>query len=111
MVRVNVTRTAEGCPLFVEICGHSSFDEHGRDIVCAAVSMLVQTVIFAIEDLLELDPGVIMEEGYVHMTLPRNLEIEKKEKLILLVETMLLGLKETVNSYPDFIQYREELET
>lgn len=108
MVRVRVLRSADGSPESVEISGHSLYAAHGKDIVCAAVSMLVQTVIFAIEDLLKLDPGVVLEEGYVQMVLPRNVDAEKRKQLLLLVETMLLGLKETAKSYPAHIQYCEE---
>ncbi len=108
MVRVYVIRNPGGAPVSVEISGHSNFAPHGSDIVCAAVSMLTQTIIFAIEDLLQMDSGAVVEEGYVQLTLPSNVEPNRKEKLLLLVETLLLGLKETKNAYPDFIQYSEE---
>ena len=109
MVRVKVLRRSDGWPLSVEISGHALFGSYGNDIVCAAVSMLVQTIIFAAEDLLKTDPGALIQEGYVHLAPPANVEPEKREKLLLLVETMLLGLKETKNAYPDYIEYLEDV--
>ncbi len=109
MVRVKVVRRSDGWPLSVEVSGHALFGSYGNDIVCAAISMLVQTIIFAIEDLLKMDPGALIQEGYVHLAPPVDVEPENREKLLLLMETMLLGLKETENTYPDYIEYLEDV--
>ncbi len=108
MIRVSVQRNEQNRPVSVEIRGHALFAGHGRDIVCAAVSMLVQTVIFALEDLLELKPSVRMTEGYLLLSPPERLEQDKEEKYYLLVETMLLGLQETARAYTANVTYREE---
>ncbi len=107
MVRVKVARSPEGTPLSVEISGHSRFGSHGSDIVCAAVSALVQTTVFAMEDLLELPPGGVLEEGYAYLTLPGSAEPAKREQQLLLLETLLLGLREIEKTYPGYIRYLE----
>ncbi len=105
---MSVQRNEQNRPVSVEIRGHALFAGHGKDIVCAAVSMLVQTVIFALEDLLELKPSVRMAEGYLLLSRPEKLEQEREEKYYLLVETMLLGLQETARAYAANVTYREE---
>lgn len=107
MVEVKVKRAGDGSPLYVEVRGHSRFASHGSDIVCAAVSILTQTIVFALEDLLKLSSPAQVEEGYMQFSMPPGLEKGQREKCSLLVETMLLGLKETARSYPGFVFYQE----
>lgn len=110
MINVSVRRNREKLPVTVEICGHALFAEHGRDIVCAAVSMLVQTVVFALDDFLAIKEPFLVEEGYFLLSRPSNMEPVQGEKYDLLVDTMLLGLKETARAYGDHVTYREEPE-
>lgn len=109
MIRVSVQRNRQNRPVSVSIEGHALFDAPGRDIVCAAVSMLVQTVVFALEDLVKLKPPLLMQEGNLLLTRPAQLsqDKEKEEKFYLLVETMLLGLRETARAYPANLSYIE----
>lgn len=95
-------------PLHVTVEGHTLFAPHGSDIVCAAVSVLTQTVVFAVQDLLGVTPKVVMEKGFLSVETPENLAPESKEKYNLLLETMLLGLKEIASSYPEQLVYCEE---
>ena len=37
MIRVNITPTS------IQISGHAGYDVHGKDIVCASVSAILQT--------------------------------------------------------------------
>ena len=108
MVKVKVVRDSNNHPLSVEVKGHAFYAPGGSDIVCAAVSILTQTVLFALEDLLGLKTPAMVREGYLLITSPVEIEQEKEEKYYLLLETMLLGLKETARSYPRHILYVEK---
>lgn len=108
MIRVRVKRNSGGNPTKLEVKGHALFAPQGSDIVCAAVSMLTQTVIFALQDLVQLKFPVRVEEGYLSVSAPPVMENEKAEKFFLLMETMLLGLKETARSYPAYVVYTED---
>lgn len=108
MIEVNVKRDKNNHPVSVEVKGHALFAKQGQDIVCAAVSVLAQTVLFAIEDLLQLKPQFLMREGYLKIFSPTFMKEEGKEKYYLLIETMLLGLKETALAYPRHVSYGEE---
>ena len=110
MIEVGIKRNDGGHPVFVEIRGHALFAPCGSDIVCAAVSALAQTIIFALEDLVGLKPFVKMEEGYLLIALPSEIKTEQQmEKSFLLMETMLLGLKETARAYPRYISFNNEV--
>ena len=108
MIEVKVKRNSQGYPVSIEVKGHALFAPCGSDIVCAAVSVLTQTIIFALEDLVGLKLPVKMEEGYLLITLPPEMKTEQQEKCCLLLETMLLGLKETAKAYPRYIFFNNE---
>lgn len=107
MIKVRVRRNDRGNPVGLEVRGHALFAPSGNDIVCAAVSMLTQTVVFALQDLVKVDFPVKLEEGFLSIAAPPAMEHEKAGKFYLLIETMLLGLKETARSYPAYVDYTE----
>ena len=41
----------------IEVEGHAMYDAHGRDIVCAGVSAILQTAVLGLEAIAENYPG------------------------------------------------------
>lgn len=110
MIQVLVQRDRQHRPVAVEIRGHALFAEYGQDIVCAAVSMLVQTVVFALDELLALKPVLRVQEGYLLLARPKKLgqDRDKEKKYYLLLETMLLGMRKAAGAYAANLCYREK---
>lgn len=69
MVRVRVTRDAAGDVVGLSARGHAGFAAHGSDIVCAAVSAILETALMGIEAFSpegqhhELDDGLLRWQG------------------------------------------------
>lgn len=107
MIRVKIKREVNNNPVLVEIRGHALFAPRGSDIVCAAVSALAQSIVYAMEDLLEIYPPLKVKKGYFCVCRPAKLDPEKKDGFFLLFEAMLIGLKEIARSYPGYISITE----
>jgi uncharacterized protein YsxB (DUF464 family) len=107
MIQVKVKRDGNNNPILVEIRGHALFAPRGSDIVCAAVSVLAQTIVFAMEELLDLYPPVKVKKGYFCLCRPAQLDANKKDNFFLLFETMLVGLKEIAKSYPRYLSIQQ----
>ena len=45
--------------------GHANAAEYGKDIVCASISILAQTAVLALYELLDIDVIYEMEEGWL----------------------------------------------
>ncbi len=92
-----------------EIKGHSGFAEAGQDIVCAAVSVLAQTGANALEKLVGVEPEIQLEDGYLQVMLPKNLQESEREQAKTIFETILVGLEDVVEAYPRYVKlkYRE----
>lgn len=76
--------------------GHAEYAEEGYDIICAAVSVLTVNAINSIEEFTEddltADGGA---DGYIKLTL----DGEVSERTKLLLDSMILGLKQIQQSY------------
>lgn len=88
----------------IRIKGHADYDEHGKDIVCSAVSILVKsftdTIMSAIdEDVSKIAPGSVYLEyecasydDYIHAA----------------TDMFMLGLEWLEDEYPDHVEVTEE---
>ncbi len=84
----------KGCYKSVSIKGHAEYDDAGKDIVCAAVSVLVINTANALEGLTDNRIAGSMEDGLCFSFLS-----EPDEKGRLLIETMLMGLRDIQKKY------------
>lgn len=90
------------------IKGHAHMADPGKDIVCAAVSALSQTTVLSLRQVADIDIEYEIEKGYLRCKLPKKLTEKELCKARLLVDTMLLGLKNIQESYPQYIEIRDE---
>ena len=82
------------------ITGHSGQAEAGRDIVCAAVSILGCTCVNALESVCGLIPLVTEnEEGVLAFQLP-EITPEENAKAQILMGALKQGLTDLAESYP-----------
>lgn len=102
MIRVQVKRQGNNEIISFAVKGHAGYAPHGEDIVCAAVSALVQTTVLGIAENIGLEPEVTVKDGYLGCELPAMNEKEK-ELVYLLVEVMLTGLREIKKQYPKYL--------
>lgn len=90
-----------------KIEGHSEFDVEGEDIVCSAISMISQTTLIGILEVLKIDVEYYVEDGFLSLSLEKK-TMEDIEKCQVLLQTMLLGLKNIEITYGDYINVKEE---
>lgn len=83
--------------------GHTGYDEHGKDIVCAAVSVLAQTGVISLSEVVDIPVEYTVNDGYIEVKLPTDIEKEKWSKAQIVLQTILAGIKSTMESYPNHI--------
>ena len=102
MIRI-VMHSSNGTLIGFDMEGHAGFDEYGRDIVCAAVSVLVINTMNSIEALTDnrFEASVEEDAGSVHFLLDK----EYDSRAVLLLDSLYLGLRDIENTYGnEFIQ-------
>ena len=83
--------------------GHAGYDEHGYDIVCAAVSVLSATAMLGLTKIAKQNGEFSNSEGQCDMVLSGEINQSGQD----ILGTMILGLKEISRQYPEFVQIHE----
>ena len=80
-----------------ELKGHSGYAEHGKDIVCSAVSVLAITTVNSIEKLTDCIVEAETKDGYMKARLISTDNCDAQ----LILKSMLLGLNMISEQYPN----------
>lgn len=86
----------DGC---IKVSGHAGYAPYGQDIVCAAVSTLVQNMVISISELTTDKIQYDMQPGSVEIRYG-TLSAEAQ----LLVKSFFIGVREISNQYPINVQ-------
>lgn len=93
-----------------EVCvqGHAFYREPGEDIVCSAVSAVVQTALLGLIKFCGKSRVVYKtKEGYLSFTVPVSDDEAEKYRTEAIVETMSEGLRDIEKGYKAFVKVEE----
>ena len=90
-------------------CGHSGYEDVGKDIVCASASMTVQNALLGLIAYAGIEVDYIRrdEQNYLKFTLPNNMTERQRQDADAILSTMWLGLKDLAEGFSDFIELEE----
>ena len=102
MIKATIFSDSQGDTVGFRVFGHAGFAEHGSDIVCAAVSVLVINTVNAVERFTEAELKVTEneEEGFLEGLLESSDSGEAK----LLLNTLRLGLESIQTEFTEYLQ-------
>jgi len=93
----------------IEATGHSCYAEEGQDIVCSAVSSLMETLANGLTEVVKAHAEVKVDESISLLSVKLNETDKKKcEYAQILMQSTLLGLKGVANGYRKFIKIKEK---
>lgn len=95
MIVVNVSKEK------ITLDGHAGYAEPGKDIVCAAVTALTQTMVHSIKALTEDKPEYTACPGKFEMEI-KNLS----EKSKTLVDSFFIGVCDIAEEFPECVKVR-----
>ena len=106
MIKISVAKK-NGVYRSFKCSGHAGFAEYGNDVVCAAVSMLVINTVNAIDELtgccISLDEND-SKNGKLAISFPDGTD----EKAGLLMDAMLLGIKQVAEDHDEYVSLNIE---
>lgn len=83
----------------IEISGHAGYAEAGKDIVCAGVTALTQTLIRSMEDLTRDEIEYEISPGMADIKYGNLSEAGK-----LLVDSFFIGICQIANEFPEHVR-------
>ncbi len=110
MINILVIKNKQNI-ITIEATGHSGYAEEGKDIVCSAVSTLMQNLALGLTEVIKISPEIMIDENIPHMYIHINVESLTKDNLKyaqMLMQTTVLSLKEIANGYSKYIKLKEK---
>ena len=89
------------------VSGHSGYAEAGQDIVCAAVSAVVEMAEATINDVCGAKAKVRVKEEDARITLTLPASCDEEESVQAVLAGLLLYLCNLRDEYPDYIEVLE----
>ena len=95
MTTITIYKSDKGSYKGFTCKGHAGYAMSGKDIVCAAISILVINTVNSLEELVHEEMELVNDEttGYIDCRFPN--EISEHAKL--LIDSMILGLESIVS--------------
>lgn len=87
-----------------EMTGHAEFDEPGKDLVCAAASILAQNTLVSYNEVLGIMPIYDLEDGWLYCELPEELTAAQRHDSDVLSRSFEVGIRGMVEIYPEHIE-------
>ncbi|MEG1529218.1 MAG: ribosomal-processing cysteine protease Prp [Clostridia bacterium] len=102
--------TKNGKFVSVESEGHTDYADEGSDIVCAALSSILQTAVLGLMQAagINVDYKIDEERGYLRAEVPSNLNSSQAHDADLILKTAYLGASDLYETFSDFITLEVE---
>ena len=107
MITINIVRDESGFIWQYIVEGHAGFAEAGKDIICSAVSTVAYTGINALDDLAGIK-NYDIKDGYMICSVPTDILPELKEKVRIILETIVVGFKQLQLTYEGYVSVLDE---
>jgi len=110
MINVTIYKDKNGCIQGYNVKGHAEYDVYGKDIVCAAVSVLAQTALISLVEVCNVDEKdfsyFIDENGMLDVRINNDLSSDILDKIDIVFKTFEVGIKSIVESYGEYVTLR-----
>ena len=85
----------------LSVVGHAAYGPPGANIVCASVSLLLQTLIYTVEGFLDLDVGYVVAEGASRVSCTfTDTDKETASMVMAAFETVMCGYELLARKFP-----------
>ncbi|MCI8944970.1 MAG: ribosomal-processing cysteine protease Prp [Clostridia bacterium] len=105
MTKVFVTKQNDSI-VEIECVGHTGYGVEGEDVVCAALSAIVQTAILGLKEVIKVKVDYTTDDkrGYLKATLPSNIDNATRHDCDVILYTMVAGIADMQKGFPKFIK-------
>lgn len=102
MIEIVLYRRANGEPERLTMTGHAGAGRHGQDIVCAAASALIETLMIGLVKVSGQSPEGTVDDGNadIRFGLPQSVESRA------IIETICQGLEDLAQTEPKYVRFR-----
>jgi uncharacterized protein YsxB (DUF464 family) len=108
MLKIKIFKDKQGYIKRYTVEGHANYDAYGKDIVCAAISVLTQTALFSLVEVCgveedKIDYFIDDITGYLDVNLPVDIDFSLLDKTEIVLKSLEVGIKSVIESYPKYV--------
>ncbi len=108
MIEITVERNYIGNIYRYNVEGHAdSVEDDKMDAICAIVSTATHYAVLGMVEILDLKPDLTFGDGLLKCVIPEIDDSEILGKVNILLETMLLTLRQVAEQYPSYVKLSE----
>ena len=88
-----------------ECLGHTGYDEYGKDILCATISGITQSVVLGLTKVLKLKIELKRNDkkGYLKVELPKDIKSNDLQQAQVLLNTLYESIRDLNLGYSSYI--------
>lgn len=105
MVKIIIRKNSLNCIEGIKVTGHANYAKHGEDIVCAAVSVLAQTTLLGLVEVLKINVDYKIDEGYLEFNLKND---NQNDSINALLNTFEAGIENLLIDYGKYLKLVKE---
>jgi uncharacterized protein YsxB (DUF464 family) len=102
MLEVTFYRDSRNRPSSIVALGHAAFAQHGQDVICAAVSAILQAARLGLEEYARIGVSARQEPGLLRLAFPE--EARDGEALRAIIATAELSVMQIARQFPDHVR-------
>ena len=106
MTEINIYRKGKDIVKYL-VDGHTDYKDQGEDILCAAVSALSMNALNGLTDVIGIQVGYEVRDGYLECILPEELSEEERKSANVLLEALVLSFENLEEQYGKYITIRK----
>ena len=88
-----------------ECSGHTGYDEYGKDVLCATISGITQSVVLGLTKVLKLKVGLKRNDkkGHLKVELPKDISLQDLQSAQVLLCTLFESIQDLIIGYSSYI--------
>lgn len=90
--------------VLVESSGHTGYAEEGHDIVCAALSSILQTALLGLIKVADIDVESETGDGYLRFAIPEDIDDVRRASADIILDTMYEGVNDLYQGLSKYIK-------
>ena len=89
-----------------ECSGHTGYAEFGKDILCASISSITQSVCIGIIKVLNISAKITRndDKGYIKLVMPEIVDSQQQDKAQVLFEMLKVSIEDLLKGYRKYIK-------
>ena len=88
-----------------ECSGHTGYDDYGKDILCATISGITQSVVLGLTKVLNIKIGLKRNDkkGHLKVELPKDINSTQMREAQVLISTLYESISDLIIGYSGYI--------